>query len=171
MIALSEPDEFLQIRGEIIHQSESINRYIRYPVLGILNTSWHTHYQVRGFTNYGESMGAGVGVGSNAQILELSKVKQADKFGIIAQRIENNADFFMRARDLNPGMKPWIDFSLGLIWEKRINNLIVSSTLQAVHGLNYQWQTNKNYVPDFSGGTSLSSFSGKMHLIYLLSKN
>ncbi len=169
LFALSKGQEFIQIRGEIIQQSESINRYIRYPELGVSNTSWHTHYQVRGFTNFGESMGSGIGVGSNAQIFEISKVRGANKIGLILKRIENNKDFYMRAADLDPSIKPWVDFSSGIVWDQKINNLIISTNALLINGVNYQWKSNPGSIIGFNSRNNLRTFSGGVHLIYFFS--
>lgn len=170
LLSLRKPEEFIQIKAELIHQSESVNRYIRYPILGVLNTSWHTHYQVRGFTNFGESMGTGIGVGSNAQIIEFSKVKNVNKFGIQIQRVENNKDFYMRAADLNPKIRPWIDLTLGFLVDYKINDIILSSNLSFIKGINYQWNNVNSAVKDFPLGKDLKTFSGNIHIIYLLGK-
>lgn len=167
LISLPKQDEYLQLRGEIVHQSESVNRYLRYPVLGVSNTSWHTHYQVRGFSNYGESMGAGIGVGSNAQILEISKVRDFDKLGLLIQRIENHQDFYYRALGEESIQSPWIDLTVGGIWNKQWNNLIVSTTGQMILGKNYQWQKVARSSQDFYSGTDKFFFSGQVHFLYL----
>ena len=167
LVSLKKPNEFLQLRGEVVHQYESVNRYLRYAELGILNTSWHTHYQVRGFTNYGESMGAGIGVGANAQILEISKVKRLDKIGVIFQRIENHQDFYYRAIVNDPSQSPWIDFSAGFLWNKQLGNLVFSATSQIVFAKNYQWKGTAFPSVDFYSGSDLASFSGQLHMIYL----
>lgn len=167
LISLSKKEEFLQFRAEIIQQSESINRYLRYPVLGVSNTSWQTHYQVRGFTNYGESMGTGIGVGANAQIFELSKVKGFNKAGILLKRIENHQDFFYQA--FGPKKKPWVDFSLDLLYDKKIKNLIFSSKTGFIYAQNYQWNSKDLSTKDFPNGQKLFSFSATFHLIYQIS--
>ncbi|WP_245803699.1 capsule assembly Wzi family protein [Algoriphagus marinus] len=167
LISLPNSEAYLQFKGEIVQQSESVNRYIRYPVLGVLNTSWQTHYQVRGFTNYGESMGAGIGVGSNAQFFEVSRVKDLNRFGILFQRIENHQDFFYRAFGQNPNKKPWVDFSLGVLVDHQWGNLILSSKTQFVKAYNYQWLSDGNSTGDFPAGVKKISFSGELNLIYL----
>ena len=170
LISLPKPNEFLQVRGEVIQQAESVNRYIRYPVLGVYNTSWHTHYQVRGFTNYGEAMGVGIGTGSNAQILEISKVNHLNKYGVLLQRMENHQDFFNGAFANNPEKKPWIDFSLGLLWDQQWDRLIVSGKAQFIHARNYQWLSDSNSSVDFPKGKNLNSFSSQISLIYRIQK-
>ena len=75
--SLPASKKLLQIRGEITQQQESVNRYLRYDLGGGL--TWHTHGQVRGFTNYGQPMGVGIGTGSNVQTLEISLVEDWKK--------------------------------------------------------------------------------------------
>jgi hypothetical protein len=171
LISLPNKGAYLQFRGEIIQQAESVNRYLRYPVLGVSNTSWQTHYQVRGFANYGESMGEGIGVGSNAQLFELSKVKGLNKMGFMLQRIENNQDFFYRAFGQDPNKRPWIDYSLGIIVDHQWKGLILSSKTQFVRATNYQWLNEKNSTVDFPIGVREASFSSELNLIYLFNEN
>lgn len=171
LISLPTPGAYIQLRGEIIQQSESVNRYLRYPILGVSNTSWQTHYQVRGFSNYGESMGAGIGVGSNAQLLEVSKVKALNKFGLLFQRIENHQDFFYRAFGQNEEKQPWIDLSMGLLFDKRWSNLLLSSKTQFIYAQNYQWIPEGIQSEEFQSGQNLLSFYGSVNLIYSLGGN
>lgn len=163
-------NKFYQIRGEIIHQQESINRYIRYPDLNAGNTSWHTHYQVRGFTNYGEPMGVGIGVGGNAQILEISQVKGLNKVGFLFQRLENHQDFFYRAFGQNPEKSPWVDFSMAFIWEHQWERLVLSANAQIINGVNYQWQSSLNSTEDFPAGKNQLSFNSTVNLIYQIGR-
>lgn len=149
LIPLHVKEKYFQVRGEIIHQEESVNRYIRYPVLGVLNTSWQTHYQVRGFTNHGESMGPGIGVGTNAQILELALVKGYSKKGILLERLANHQDFFYRAFGRTSGRQPWIDYSIGLLWDQSFEKLTLGTKIQLISSYNYQWQSNLSSSRDF----------------------
>jgi len=170
LISLPNKGAYLQFRGEMIQQAESVNRYLRYPILGVSNTSWQTHYQVRGFANYGESMGAGIGVGSNAQIFEVSKITGVNKMGVLLQRIENNQDFFYQAFGLNPKQRPWIDYSFGILINQHWKGLILSSKTQFVRATNYQWLKEENSTVDFPAGVVKTSFSGELNLIYLFNE-
>jgi hypothetical protein len=158
--------KFMQVRGEVIQQKESINRYIRYQELGVINTSWLTHYQVRSFGNYGEVLGTGIGVGANAQILEASLVKGISKFGLLLQRIENHQDFYYLIQSEIPEQIPWVDFSAGILWDFQWKDLTVSTTSQFVSATNYQWQGNPSATADFKGGNKKTSFSSSVRLIY-----
>ena len=164
----STKGQYFQVRGEIVQQAESVNRYVRYAQLNTLNTSWNTHYQVRGFTNEGQSMGIGIGVGGNAQILEISKISNLNKIGLLFQRIENHQDFFNRAFADNPGKLPWIDFSMGVLVDHQWDRFILSSKVQVNQGLNYQWQDAPNTTRDYPSGQKLWTFSGTLNLIYQL---
>ncbi|MBN7812891.1 hypothetical protein J0A68_18185 [Algoriphagus sp. H41] len=166
LVALPGKDQYLQFRGEVIQQSESINRYVRYTELGILNTSWHTHYQVRGFTNYGEAMGTGIGVGSDAQILEVAKVTSHQKIGVLLQRIVNHKDFYYLAATERPDTKPWIDYSMGLLWDRQWGGFVLSAVVQSIYGTNYQWRGGATSSVDFPSGNNIFSFSSQINLVY-----
>lgn len=158
-------ERLVQIRGEVTHQQESVNKYIRYPDL-LGGVSWHTHYQVRGFTNYGQALGVGIGTGSNVQTLEISLVEKFNKIGILFERLENHQDFYYRAFGQQMEHKPWIDLSMGFLFDKQWNNLLISSKLQLINGINYQWQLHPNSTPEFPRGQNLFSVHAQTSLIY-----
>lgn len=160
-----ENDKLVQLRGEITHQQESVNRYIRYPGL-IGNQTWHTHGLARGFVNRGESLGVGIGVGSNVQTLELSIVDGLEKKGIQLERLANHQDFFYRAFGQNPEKRPWIDYSLGLIWDQQFDSFILGSKVQIIKSQNYQWESGAFSSEDFDNGPRSLSLFGQVHLIY-----
>lgn len=161
--------KLIQVRGEITHQQESVNRYIRYPgLLGGL--SWHTHNRARGFANYGQAMGVGIGTGSNVQTVEISLVENFNKIGVLLERLENHQDFFYRAFGQNREHRPWVDLSIGLLFDRQWNNLIMSSKLQFIQGRNYQWQLAPNSTPEFPQGQNLFSVHSQVSLVYLFKK-
>jgi len=166
LIKTEKKNVFYQIRAEIVQQKESINRYIRYVDFFSGNTSWQTHYQVRGFTNHGLGMGAGIGVGANIQILELSRLSGLNKIGLRFERLENHQDFYYRAFEYDPSTKPWIDFGLALLFDQSWKGLILSSKVQAIQSSNYQWQSDERSSPDFPLGAGLFTFHASMNLIY-----
>jgi hypothetical protein len=170
LFALSKPNTFIQIRGEMTHQQESVNRYIRYPGL-IGNQTWHTHGLARGFVNYGQSLGVGSGVGVNVQTFEISQIEGLNKIGVRLERLENHQDFFYRAFGQSPNKKPWVDFSLGVLVDHQWGNLILSSKTQFVSAYNYQWLSEGNSTVDFPSGVKKLSFSGELNLIYLFQNN
>lgn len=165
LFEISESGKMLQIRSEVTHQQESINRYIRYP--GLLGgITWHTHTPARGFVNYGQPLGVGIGTGSNVQTVEVSLVDGVEKMGLLFERLENNQDFYYKAILQYTERKPWIDLSLGFLYDKQFNNLLLSSKLQLIHARNYQWQLDPASTPDFPKGENLTSVMAQVSAIY-----
>ncbi len=160
---LSGTNKFLKIRGEVTHQQESVNRYLRYDLNGGL--TWHTHGQVRGFTNYGQPMGVGIGTGSNVQTIEVSLVEDWKKWGVFFERLENNQDFYYRAFG-HGGHKPWIDWSTALLWNASYKDLFISARLQGTYARNYQWVLSESSTPEFQVTQNLFSLHSQVNLIY-----
>jgi hypothetical protein len=167
LFKLNMESKFIQLRAEITHQQESINRYIRNDGIGL---TWHTHTRARGFVNYGQPLGVGIGVGSNIQTLEISKVNKFNKIGLLFERIENHQDFFYRTFTQNTGHQPWVDLSLGLLIDYRWKNFVLNSSLKVVNGMNYQWQLEEKSISEFPKGKNLSSFHSNFTIIYLFNQ-
>ncbi len=169
LIKSSNPKHDIQVRSEITHQQESVNRYIRYLGLGGLS-SWHMHHQARGFTNFGQPLGVGMGPGGNLQTLEVSWVNNLEKRGFVLERLENRQGFFNRAFGQQNIYKPWIDLSLGFLYDRQFNNLLLSSKLQLIHARNYQWQLHPDSTPLFPKGQNLTSMMAQVSAIYFWNK-
>ena len=159
----------LQIRGEITHQQESVNRYLRYGLLGGL--TWHTHGKVRGFTNYGQPMGVGIGTGSNVQTLEISLLEGWKKLGMLFERLENNQDFYYRAFGQHSERKPWIDWSAALLWNTSYKDLFISARLQGTYARNYQWGLSQTSTPEFPVSQNLFSVHSQLNVIYFWNRS
>jgi hypothetical protein len=168
LFEVPEISKTIQIRSEITHQQESINRIIRYGIRG--GISWHTHNPARGFSNYGQPLGVGIGTGSNLQTIEVSLVEGMDKMGIVFERLANNQDFYYKALLQDTERRPWIDLSLGFLYDKKFDNLLFSSKLQIIHARNYQWQLDPTSTPDFPKGENLTSILAQVSLIYFWKK-
>ncbi|GMQ23424.1 hypothetical protein Aoki45_01060 [Algoriphagus sp. oki45] len=160
----------IQIRGEITHQQESINRIVRYSGLGGRN-SWHEHAQARGFTNFGQGLGVGTGQGANVQTLEFALVDGFSKLGVLFERVERDQGFYYRSFFEPNERKPWIDLSLGFLYDKQFNNLLLSSKLQIIHARNYQWQLDPASTPEFPKGENLTSVMAQVSAIYFWNKD
>jgi len=170
LFELPQENKMIQVRGEITHQQESVNRYIRYP--GLLGgASWHTHSRARGFAHYGQPLGVGIGTGSNVQTLEVSLVEKFNKMGILLERLENHQDFYYRAFGQQREHQPWVDLSIGFLFDKQWDQLLLSSKVQLINGRNYQWQLDPNSTPEFPKGQHLFSVHSQISLIYLLQKS
>lgn len=163
-----------QIRSEITHLQQSVNRLTRYDSKSRIvggNEGFGTHSQARGFSNFGQPMGGtAIGTGSNVQILETSLINNFDRVGLRFERLANHQDFYFGAFE-GTERKPWIDYSIGLLFDKNIDNLLLSSKLQVIHARNYQWQLDPASTPDFPKGKNLISMMAQVSLIYFWNKN
>ncbi|WP_237563097.1 capsule assembly Wzi family protein [Algoriphagus kandeliae] len=166
----SKEGRYFQVRGEMLHQQQSVNRTIRYAGFGGGYT-WHTHGQARGFSNYGEALGTGPGVGSNVQSLEISQITGLNKRGLLLERLVNHQDFFYRAFVRNSSKQPWVDYSIGLLWDQKWSHLILSAKAQYIYAYNYQWQSEQNSRPEFYQGKHMGAFFGQFSLLYFLKGN
>ncbi len=163
-------NRFIQVRGELTHQQESVNRYIRYRGLDG-NQTWHTHALARGFVNYGQTLGVGSGAGANVQTIEVSLIEGMDKMGVRFERLANHQDFFYRAFGQNDEKRPWVDLSLGLLYDKRWDRLILSAHSQFIYSQNYQWMSSGISTNEFPSGQNLFAFFAGLNLIYAIGSN
>lgn len=165
LIKVSDWKNFVQVRGEMTQQQESINRYIRNS--GISGGfTWHTHGTARGFVNRGQPLGVGIGTGSNVQTIELALVDGVNKKGILFERLENNQDFYYKALLQLTDRKPWIDYSVGFLYDKQLGSLLLSSKLHVIHARNYQWQLDPLSTSEFPRGRNLTSVLAQVSAVY-----
>ena len=165
LFPISDSKNHIQIRSEILNQQSSVNRYIRYP--GLLGGfAWNTHDQARGFSQEGEALGVGTGIGSNVQTIEISLVNGYLKRGILLERLANQQDFYYAAFGRSMTVEPWIDYSVGLLWDQQWDNFILSSKAQFIKSYNYQWENAVDSSADFPVGSNKFAFYGSLNLIY-----
>jgi hypothetical protein len=169
IVSLPASKKSLQVRGEITHQQESINRNLRYDISG--GISWHTHGNKRGFGHLGQPLGVGIGTGSNVQTLEVSFVEEWKKWGILFERLENNQDFFYRAFGQQSERKPWIDWSTALLWNTSYKDLFISARMQGTYARNYQWGLSETSTPEFPVSQNLFSLHSQVNLIYFWNRS
>lgn len=166
LMKLPKAGTYLQVRGEMTQQQESINRTIRY--LGGSGATWHTHSKARGFTHLGQPLGVGVGVGSNVQSLEIAYINGLDKIGILLERLANHQDFYYKAFRQQPHERqPWVDLSLGFLLDYQWDRFTVSTKLQMIAAKNYQWRLHPQGIPGLPVGIDKLGFFSQTHLLYL----
>jgi hypothetical protein len=165
LIAMPNPDTYVQVRGEMTQQQESINRIIRY--LGGSGATWHTHSKARGFAHKGEALGVGMGAGSNVQTVEIAYIHKMDKLGILLERVANHQDFYYRAFGDKAERQPWVDLSVGFLLDYQWERFMFSSKLQLINGKNYQWQLDPKSTPELPIGRDKFSMFSQTHLMYL----
>jgi hypothetical protein len=160
-------DAYIQIRGEALQQQESINILIRYPGTEG-GGSWGSHGWIpHGFTHRGQMLGPGVGPSSNVQTLETAWVKGFKKVGIRLERLNRHQDIYQK-RFLDPSEQGrWVDLSARLLADWQFDNLIISSNINFVNSLNYQWQLDPYSTPEYPRGENLFSVHSQVSLIYL----
>lgn len=160
-------EAFIQVRGEVLQQQESINIIIRYPGTGGAQ-NWGGHIPVHhGFTHGGQMLGPGVGPSSNVQTLEAAWVKGFKKLGLRLERLNRHQDIYQKRFPDPSEQGRWVDLSARLLADWQWDNLIISSNFNFVNTLNYQWQLSPNSTPDFPQGQNLFSVQSQVSLIYL----
>lgn len=107
---------------------------------------WYVSKSIRqGYTNRGESLGAGIGPGGNLQSLDVSWVKGLKKLGIQIERYVHNNDFYYYAfSDSQNYSQHWVDLSVAANGEWNYKNLIFNAKILGVESLDYQWALKKN---------------------------
>jgi len=99
--------------------------------------TWYVHYQVlAGYTNQGQVIGAGIGPGSNMQSINISWVKNLNKFGMGFERIVNNNDFHYEVIK-DPGSH-WVDLGLSLFGEWTFKKITLNARVEAISAMNYE---------------------------------
>jgi hypothetical protein len=162
--------QFIQVRGEILHQQESINIIVRYPgIAGSLN--WAGHGVVRqGFTQYGQMIGPGVGPSSNVQTIEAAWVNGFNKLGIRFERLNRHQDTFIKFFAPNTENRPWVDFSSTLLGNWHWNSFILQSQVNLINSKNILWIPESGGSLDFPNGKSSFSTQSQVTLIYLFQR-
>lgn len=159
--------EFIQVRGEILQQQESINILVRYPgVTGSLN--WAGHGVVRqGFTQFGQMLGPGIGPSSNVQTLEVAWVEGMKKLGVRFERLNRHQDVYVKYFQNNSQSKPWVDFSFSLLGNWQWKSLLLQSHVNLINSKNFQWQVDQLAPAGYPKGINSFSIQSQLSLIYL----
>ncbi|MEQ8554289.1 MAG: capsule assembly Wzi family protein [Cyclobacteriaceae bacterium] len=108
---------------------------------------WYKNRGLRqGYTNYGEIIGAGIGTGSNSQMLQVASVNGLNRLGIKFERIVNDNDFYYRRvyEVTTNSTGNWIDLAPGIFYTLDKKKLLINIDCQFVNSLNYQWVLDEN---------------------------
>ncbi len=156
-------NQHILLGAEITQISQSVDRVLED------HGSWYTHGEVlAGHTNKGKILGAGIGPGGNSQSVDISWVYGLKKIGLSFDRYEHNVDYASSLfNDINDNSRKWVDFAFGLQGEWNYKNLIVSTKLQHIKSLNYQWIL-KDYMPGqyYIPHNDIYNFHGELGLTY-----
>ncbi len=117
----------------------------------ILNgDEWYVNKSIpEGYTNLGQTLGAGIGPGANLQSLEVSWVKGLKKIGIQVERYLHNDDlYYYSYAQTGDFRRHWVDLSFAANYEWNYKNLIFNAKLQGIKSINYQWYlTPDHFAP------------------------
>ncbi len=102
---------------------------------------WYAHYQVRdGYTNQGQMMGAGIGVGAESEMLNISLLNGEKKWGVLLERYVHNNDFYrLISTYTNFKGTPWIDYSIIGHISFPYKQWYFNGELGIINSNNYEW--------------------------------
>jgi hypothetical protein len=92
----------------------------------------------------GQVIGAGIGPGSDSQILDFSVWNKNKVWGIQCERYAHNLDFFYDV--FAEYDRKWVDLNLSVYNYRRIGNLGIQAKLNTAWMHNYQWQMENNKI-------------------------
>lgn len=130
--------------------------------------SWYRHAFVRhGYTNYGEVLGARIGPGSNSHFLSISKLNSKQKVELALEIIEQNNDFYYAAFESAKDFRRyWKDYNIHLNFDKKINNIWLSTNFIYSRSLNYQWELEDYATPYYHPGRDVNNFHANIKFVY-----
>lgn len=130
--------------------------------------SWYTSEKVpHGYTHQGQVIGAGIGPGSNSQIMDISYVNGMNKIGVKFERLVHNNDFYYHTwQGLNEFARRWVDLSTTIHANWQFKQFILSGQLGLIRSQNYQWRTLEAPLFYFNRGYDRLNFHSKFALTY-----
>lgn len=153
---------WLQIASEVTQTESSATARFRQQ------EGWYRHYQVRdGYTNQGQVLGAGIGPGSNSQMISFTYHKGVKSVGLMFERLVHDNDFFYQAFvDSRDFRRYWIDVSTVLTAEWAMKRFLLSGKMALVRSLNYEWWLVQTSTAYFANGYDVLNLHGKLSLSY-----
>src|SRR5690606_32263664 len=110
----------------------------------------YRHGGVRhGYTHMGQLLGAGINLGGNLQVLQVSWFRGLKQLGFQFEREVHNNDFLyaMRMGDMR---RNWVNLSGILFTEWDYKNFVFGGRMQLTRALNYQYELEENAMnPDY----------------------
>jgi len=130
----------------------------------------------QGYTNEGQLLGAGIGPGSNMQMLGLSWVKSLKKIGLQVERLVHSNTFTPNVWNsqsilIKDTRSYWVDFTTAAVAEWDYKNILVSFRFEITRSYNYQYlyrpisgTTPSNWDP----GRDVYNYQARLGLSYRL---
>jgi len=143
LVPLPKAEEFLEISAEVTQLEQSKGVILR-------NTGpMYGHHVVRdGYTNLGQLLGAGVGMGNNLQSLNVSWIKGVKQLGVELERLVHNNDFLYRTSgDFRAN---WVDLGASANAQWNYKSFLFNARAQLTRAFNYQYRLEENALsPNF----------------------
>lgn len=159
----NRPNQYLQLNAEVTQMQQSIDRLLRDA------SAWYLHFQVRhGYTNKGQVLGAGIGPGGNVQSAGVSWINGLKQVGLQVERLVHNNDLYNYAFNTDgDSRRQWVDLGAAAHAEWDYKNFIISTKIQVISTLNYQWRQkgfdpSTYYIPE----NDVMNFHGQLGLMY-----
>lgn len=154
---------YLQVAAEITQLQAGDTSLIRQL------ESWYTHNHVRqGYTHLGRSLGAGIGPGSNSQMVELAWLKGNKRVALQLERLRHNGDYYYAAMTyLGDYRRHWVNLSSTLKADWAFGKLNLHGSLGMIRSLNHQWvvvEARPNYY--FAAGNEYLNIGSQLSVQY-----
>ncbi len=129
--------------------------------------SYYASYggSLRGNSNLGQMLGAGIGPGSNLQTITLSWGKGLNNFGFQLERFVHNNDLYYSFTNDSRGH--WVDINLAFKGQYNWKSFLLSARLEGIRSFNYEY----SYVPPdannyWSPGKDVYNVQGNLAITY-----
>jgi hypothetical protein len=141
--------EYLSEKTYINFEVEATQMAQRPSYLQRNSGNWYIHTQLPdGYTNENQILGAGSGLGNNVQTFAISLNKGWNKIGIKFQHIARNpmqlATYWPTQEWQNIYLNniAWHDLAYGIVFKKKVKNILFNLNMEFVNSKNYLWQNN-----------------------------
>ena len=110
--------------------------------------NWYIHYQGSNFSHYGQTLGSGIGFGSNSLVFSTTLRKKYDQLGFVFTYVQ---------QDPVSNIVRWSDYQIGLQSRKKIKSFLLNINLNTIFSKNYAWKQDANRF-NFMGMMGISYF-------------
>ena len=156
------PDECIQFDLEVTQLEQNRTNTLRESIYFYAHTDI-TH----GYTNRGQYLGSGIGIGSNMQSFSVSWVKSLKIIGFQFERyLHNNDHHYIQIKDIRAN---WVDIGVALLGQWDFKNLLFTAKTELVKSMNYQhlYDPNPNNPPAFwNPGVDIYNFQANLGITY-----
>lgn len=160
----SRPDEGILAKLEFAQLSQTSSSSVLRGA-----QSWYIDDYVRhGYTQLGESLGAGAGPGAEVQTLDVNWIKGIKSLGLRLERFVHNQDFFYYAYEPSRDYRRhWTDISAEINGRWNHKNLVFNGAINFTKAINYGWYLD-NFETDqyYRNGVDASNLKINIGVTY-----